>query len=580
MTGAPRAALVEVRRLTGPNVLLDGAGAVADVVFGAEPGDAVVEAWRAAARRILDAVGWGGEATAVRRVPGGASLAISAPIDALYAACDVGAWAWEAALGAVRGAPPADVAAAAARLRAAIAAEADPALVALRDAAAAHGVAFLWDADAATVGLGTGSRTWPVDGLPAPGAVDWAAIHDVPVALVTGTNGKSTTVRLVAAMIAAAGRVPGLSTTDWVRVGGETLDRGDYSGPGGARMALRDRRVEAAVLETARGGLMRRGLAVDRADVAAVTNLAEDHLGDFGLADLAALADVKLVVARVARGCVLNADDPVLRARGAGLGRPVTWFSLRPEDPWLAERAAAGAGVCVCGADGRLTLRPAGGARGDVLDVAAAADVPITLGGAARYNVANALAAIAVADALGVPPAAIRAGLVGFESTPDSNPGRLNLFDVGGVRVLVDYAHNPHGVRALNDVIRGLGGRRRLVAIDQAGDRDDAALADLARATLEGRPDAVIVKELRSHLRGRPEGEVPRVLAAALAAQGFPAASIAFAGDELEALDLALAWAEPGDLVVLMVHAQRQAVIDRLAAGGSAPSSHRPPPMA
>ncbi|MCE7938537.1 MAG: Mur ligase, partial [Chloroflexi bacterium CFX6] len=98
--------------------------------------------------------------------------------------------------------------------------------------------------------------------------------------------------------------------------------------------------------------------------------------------------------------------------------------------------------------------------------------------------------------------------------------------------------------------------------------------------TLEGRPDAVIVKELRSHLRGRPEGEVPRVLAAALAAQGFPAASIAFAGDELEALDLALAWAEPGDLVVLMVHAQRQAVIDRLAAGGSAPSSHRPPPMA
>lgn len=569
-TGAESAGgadLLEVRRLTGPNVLMDAPGAVADVRLGpsAAAGDAAVAAWLDHARRILDAVGWGAETMTVRRVPGGASLAISAPIDALYAACDVNAWAWGTAVASLRGEPAPDAGAAAAALRGAIAAEANPALLALRAAAGARGVAFVWDTEAATVGLGAGSRTWPVGDLPAPADVDWPAVHDVPVALVTGTNGKSTTVRLAAAMVAAAGRVPGVSTTDGVWAGDAILDRGDYSGPGGARLALRDRRVEAAVLETARGGLMRRGLAVQRADVAAVTNLAEDHLGDFGLASVADLADVKLVVARVARACVLNADDPVLRARGAALGRPVTWFSLRPDDPWLAARVAAGGAACVRDADGRLRLQRPGPSGGD-LDVVAEAEIPIALGGAARYNLANALAAIAVADGLGVPLAAIRAGLRGFESTPERNPGRLNVFDVGGARVLVDYAHNPHGVRALNDVIRALPAHRRLVAIDQAGDRDDAALRDLAAATLEGAPDAVVVKELRSHLRGRPEGEVPRVLAAALAELGFPAASILFAGDELEAIDRALGWARPGDLVVLLVHAQRQAVIDRLMA--------------
>ena len=136
-----------------------------------------------------------------------------------------------------------------------------------------------WDDDRVSVGLGTGSLSWRTDEIPDPSTVDWSAVHDVPVLLVTGTNGKTTTVRLLGAIAAAASRVPGLTSTDRIEVGGDLVDAGDFSGPGGARTLLRDRRVEIAILETARGGMLRRGLAVDRADAALVTNIAADHLG-------------------------------------------------------------------------------------------------------------------------------------------------------------------------------------------------------------------------------------------------------------------------------------------------------------
>ncbi len=247
--------LLDSRRLTGPNLLLPQAGAVLEVSL--EPGEAeaAVDAWRKQVGHLLVAVGWPDEEIAVRRYSGGASLAISAPIDSLYAATEVNEQAWAAAEAALTGSPALDLEAEAIRLRAEIAEEANPALLALLDAAAAHQVAFLWDDDEVSVGLGTGSLTWPAGALPAPGEVDWEAVHDVPVLMVTGTNGKTTTVRLLAAIAAAAGLVPGITSTDRIEIGGEVVDLGDYSGPGGARTLLRDRRVEIGILETARGGI-------------------------------------------------------------------------------------------------------------------------------------------------------------------------------------------------------------------------------------------------------------------------------------------------------------------------------------
>ena len=256
------------RRFSGINVIWDRPGAVIEVELDVGAADDAIRVWREQARRMLDAVGWADEQTSSRTVEGGVMLALSAPPDTLYAATEVNDWAWDAADAVLSGcgAPPLDEAVD--RLSRAIASESNPRLRALAAAAAKRGVGFLHGEDAVTVGLGAGSRTWPEDDLPDAGDVDWPSIHDVPVALVTGTNGKSTTVRLTAAIAKAAGRCPGLCSSDWVRVGDDILESGDFSGPGGARMALRDRRTEIAVLEVARGGLMRRGLAVARADAA------------------------------------------------------------------------------------------------------------------------------------------------------------------------------------------------------------------------------------------------------------------------------------------------------------------------
>ena len=289
--------MLDSRRLTGPNLLLDGAGAAMEVRLDASEMEPLIELWKTNLQQMLERLGWGHATLRVRRFEGGATLAVSAPIDALYAACEVNEWALEAARLSHSGGTPA-WSHGQAELSRIIAEEVNPRLLTLRDAAWQHGVAFLSDDDVASVGLGIGSRSWPVGELPEPDTVDWTAIHDVPVLIVTGTNGKSTTVRLVAAMVEAAGMTPGVSSTDWIRVGADVLDQGDYSGPGGARAILRNERTQIAVLETARGGMFRRGLGVERADAAAVLNVAEDHLGEWGVGDLAGLVEGKFVVAK------------------------------------------------------------------------------------------------------------------------------------------------------------------------------------------------------------------------------------------------------------------------------------------
>ncbi|HSG41009.1 MAG TPA: Mur ligase family protein, partial [Thermoanaerobaculia bacterium] len=490
--------LLDSRRLTGPNLLLNGPGAALEVSLTPEEAASTIHAWREQARRLLDAVGWNNEEVASRSYPGGASLAISAPIDALYAATELNEAAWMAA---VAGGDLADVPRVAERLRAEIAREANPALIALRDAAAARGISFLWDDYEASVGLGTGSVTWPVEALPDPDAVDWSAVHDIPVLLITGTNGKTTTVRLLASMVSAAGRVVGVTSTDRIEAGGEVIERGDFSGPGGARTLLRDRRVEVAILETARGGLLRRGLATSRADAALVTNIAADHLGDFGILDLRDLAEAKMVITKAVASqgrVVLNADDPELVAAARRVAAPVVWFSLAPENPRVRNRLAAG-GEAAYLKDGNLILSR-GGEETLVISVS---DFPIAFGGAARHNVANALAAIGMAGALGLSVETMAEGLRGVGTNSEDNPGRANLFERDGVRILLDYAHNPHGLKALLDLARSLPADRRLIVIGQAGDRDDEALRELAQIAWSFQPDHVIVKEMESLLRGR-----------------------------------------------------------------------------
>ena len=554
--------ILDSRRLTGPGLLLDGPGAVLDIRLEEAERDPAVSAWTRAAGRLLQAVGWENERLVSRTFPGGVSLAVGAPIDGLYSATELNERAWAAATAELEGRRAPDFRADVASLLNEIANERNPDLVALCLAARARGVTFLSGEDLVSVGSGSGAVVWPADALPDLGEIDWTGIHDVPTVLVTGSNGKTTVVRLLGAMVAAAGRVPGITSTDGVTVGPTLLEAGDFSGPSGARMVLRRREVETAILETARGGILRRGLPVERADVAVVTNVSDDHLGEFGVVSLPDLATTKLLVARplgTSGTLVLNADDPLLVERSRGIPARIIWFSLNSSSEPLARHLENG-GTAAVADEGRIVLAQ-GQRRATLLPIA---DVPITFSGSAEHNVANVLAAVAAAAALGIAVPEMTAALRRFGQQLEDNPGRTNLIELGGARVLLDFAHNPHGMSSLVAVAKTIPAQRRLLLIGQAGDRSDDAIRELARAAWKLRPDHVVVKEMETYLRGRAPGEVPGLLADEFSRLGVPEEALSWAGPEIAGVRRALEWARPGDLLVLAVHEDRPAVLDLL----------------
>ncbi len=498
-------------------------------------------------------------------------MALSAPLDALYAACEVNEAAWEAASAECGSAPAQDHELIIAKLRHEIDEESNPALLPLADAAVRRRVAFVSDDDHVSVGLGSGALAWPVSRVPDPTTVDWSQVHDIPLALVTGTNGKTTTVRMLGAMAYAADITAGNTSTDGVQLDSDFIAHGDYTGGEGARLLLRDRRVNLAVLEIARGGMLRRGLPVTRADVALVTNVGTDHLGEYGVVDLRQLAAVKLIVARAVRQhglLIVNADDPVLAPAAREVTGRLAWLAVDWSDARLAELSGD---VWLC-RDSGLGLW-----RDGTWDVwLSVEEVPATLGGAAIHNVYNALGALGVGAKLGLPREAICLGLSRFASDSRSNPGRGNVYALGGVIAYADFAHNPEGLRTVLRLADSLPARRRLVIL---GDRTDEEIDALAEIAAEARPDRIILKQMREYLRGREPGVVVRRLRDRLDACGFPGDRIEIVSSEMGAVRRALEWAEPNDLLFLLLHAERDAVLDfldDLASRGWEPGSPLP----
>lgn len=550
--------LTDSRRLTGANAISDRAGAVIDVAVDDDDRQLLIDRWRQHAQALLQAVGWERERLYVRRCEGGLSLAISAPVDALYAATELNEWAYAAAVGENDD----DLRAAAQRLRATIDEESNPRLLALEAAAAQHGRVFLSDDERVSIGLGKGSQSWAVDRLPTPDQVDWSRIDDIPVGLITGTNGKTTSARLASSIARAAGLHVGYSSTDGLMVDGEVVDTGDYAGPEGARTILRHTGIDIAILETARGGLLRRGIGVPRAQAALITRIARDHIGDFGSRNIDELLDAKWVVTRAIDGdgrLVLNADDPRLVARAGQVGTPVIFFSLDSDNEIVAKHLAGGGEAWVLREEQLCRCRA-----NEIHPLLAAADIPITLGGAARYNIGNALGAAALCAALGIGDESIVAGLKSFQA--DENPGRGNLFDVNGVRVLVDFAHNPDAFRAIVELAGNLSAGRRLIAFGEAGDRTDTLIRDLATTAWRLRPDRVITLEIEKYARGRAPGEIASLLREQLMREGATREQITHHQTEMEALDDALHWAQAGDLVILLSLAEQDEILARLRA--------------
>ncbi len=383
----------------------------------------------------------------------------------------------------------------------------------------------------------------------------------IPLVAVTGTNGKTTTVKMMAHILSSAtGRTVGHTCSEGIYVGDSRIAAGDCSGPQSARILLGDRGVDALVLETARGGLIREGLAFDACDVGCVLNVTADHLGLRGIDTVEQLAELKSVVVQSVKSLgtsVLNADDALCRQMADIAGGRVFWFSLENSD-FARERIARGERVAVY-EGGNLVIYEGLSAT----FVALATDLPATMNGTARFNIANALAASAMAWSLGIPVTEIRRALQGFSSSVEENPGRLNVVGDGlPYQVVVDYAHNEAALRAVSDFVVRQPHRRSIAVLMSAGDRRDEDIRNMGRIAAESF-DVLIAKEHGSR-RGRAVGDQARLMMEGARSAGMGAESIFQAMSDDSAVELAFQLAEPGDIVLLCVE-DAKGILDRVA---------------
>ncbi|MDB4914732.1 MAG: cphA [Gemmatimonadetes bacterium] len=376
----------------------------------------------------------------------------------------------------------------------------------------------------------------------------------IPVIAITGTNGKTTTTRLIAHLFTAHAKRVGFTTTDGVYFREQLLMEGDLTGPFAANIILSHPQVDVAVLETARGGILRAGLGFTECDVAVVTNVSADHLGLRDINTIEQLAAVKAVVPSAVKPtghAILNADDHRVAAMREQTQGRVVLFSTAPlgDNPLIGTLLAEG-GVVAC-------LEGEGAAEEFVIHdgetriaLGTVAEVPLTFGGMARFQLGNVLAAAAAAYVQGVPPAVIREGLSTFTPSASRTPGRMNVMETTRGRVIIDYAHNAAATAGLFEYVRKTPAKRRFAILGAPGDRRDEDLREIGR--LSAGLDVLIFKEHEHYRRGRAVGEIARLMAEGAKAGGARAGSIFRFDDERDAVALALGMMRSGDVVVVM----------------------------
>jgi cyanophycin synthetase len=406
----------------------------------------------------------------------------------------------------------------------------------------------------------------------APGLIR-DADRRLPIISISGTNGKTTTTRLIAHILREAGRRVGATTSDGIVVGTEMVEPGDWTGFGGGQTILKRDDIDIAVLETARGGILLRGMGYESNEASIITNVSSDHMDLQGIHTLPELAEVKSVVARITKPdgwVILNADDKYVAAIAAKVRGQVAFFTLGGDRSTRVRRHLRGGGRAYLVRDGWI-----GEAEGDAWrPIATLASVPVVLGGVARHNVANALAAVGGARAMGASLESVRNGLRSFVPTTDDSRGRLNIFRDEHRVVVIDFAHNEAGVAVMLDVVdaiaKALGTRGRRAPISGivglAGDRPDDTLRGVGKQVAQ-HVDRFVQKEMLHYLRGRTrESVLGEIRAGAL--EGGWKGDIPVYGDEPEALGAELdrtETAEQPEVIFLMCHEDREGVYALLA---------------
>jgi cyanophycin synthetase len=563
----------DARRLTGGNLLMNRPGPTIELTFDSiEKRETFLPYLKAEAQIGWERMGWswseepGQETWHCRKHALGCTIALPAPLDVLYAAvalleCAV-AFAEKACADI-----PFSRETEFARLEQERDAESNKALLAIQDTANTRGVPFLWDDDEVSVGHGKFSRVWPFRELPAPADIPWSDLKSIPLVLVTGTNGKTTTTRLLARIVSEAGYCVGNTTTDGIFLNGEISDAGDWTGPGGGRAILRHQKVDFAVLETARGGLLRRGLPVERCDVAVVTNVDADHLGEYGILDIEAMAETKTLIGNAVHSTgrvILNGEDEHLMRHCERFSAPVLLFAASAKNENLERHLHQGGEAIFC--HNKVMTFATDPDPATWKAIAPIREIPITFDGAARHNVQNAMAAAAAALSIGIPIQAIRDGLKRFSSSSEENPGRANFFHKDGISLVLDFAHNPLGARVTMDFISSLRQQsnhpdgRIAVVTGQAGDRSDDDIRSFAQAIYDGGATKTLIRQMIGYERGRAPGEVERIFQGAFLNCGMAKEQISIVEDEISALEAAVVSSHPGDFILIFTHIQRDEV--------------------
>ena len=371
--------------------------------------------------------------------------------------------------------------------------------------------------------------------------------HSIPVISVTGTNGKTTTVRMIVHILRVYGFNVGMTTTGGIYINDRCVMKGDTTGPASAKVVLTDKNVEVAVLETARGGIIRSGLGYDLSDIGVLTNITEDHIGIDGVYSLEDLLHVKSLVVEAVKTngyVVLNADDPMTVQAAKRVRSSIIYFS-KQEDNLVIHKHLAEGGIAVFLKGGHITIATGDG----FIQVLPISRIPATYDGKLVYNIENSLAAVGVAYAMKIPVETIQKALSSFYSDELQNPGRFNVFNIRDFRVVVDYAHNITGYSHTMEAAKKMGASRIIGIIGVPGDRDDNTIKRIGH--MSGKSfDHIIIKE-DEDLRGRCRGEVAELLKEGALNAGMDPRNIQVILSEVRALRTAMKNAKAGDLIII-----------------------------